>query len=142
MGERLFVGGEFVESTSDRVLVVESPATEEVIAEVPDASPEDIDRAVQAARKAQREWRRVDALERAKLLHECTSRLEASGPKPRALCRLGSTSRREMRRESFSWPTGPTRRPWPPAMPCASSSGKGTSSRPAERALLGALLAR
>lgn len=78
MAERLFIGGEYVESTSDRVIVVENPATEEVMAEVPDASAEDVDRAVQAARKAQREWRRVDALERTELLHECASQLEAA----------------------------------------------------------------
>lgn len=78
MTERLFIGGEYVESSSDRVIPVENPATEEVIAEVPDASAEDVDRAVEAARKAQREWRRVDGLERATLLHECASRLEAT----------------------------------------------------------------
>lgn len=76
MPEKLFIGGEYVDSTSDRVIEVENPATEEVIAEVPDASPEDVDRAVEAARKAQREWRRTDGLERATLLHECARRLE------------------------------------------------------------------
>ncbi len=74
--ERLYIGGEYVESTSSKVIEVENPATEEVIAEVPDASPQDIDRAVEAARKAQREWRRADALQRADLLHECARRLE------------------------------------------------------------------
>src|SRR3990172_1141337 len=74
--ERLFIGGEYVESTSDRAIEVENPATEEVIAEVPDASAGDVDRAVEAARKAQRDWRRVDALARAELLHECAASLQ------------------------------------------------------------------
>jgi betaine-aldehyde dehydrogenase len=73
--EKLFIGGEYIESTSSTALEVENPATEEVIAEVPDASADDVDRAVEAARKAQREWRRVDALERATLLHGCADRL-------------------------------------------------------------------
>ncbi len=73
--ERLYIGGEYVETAGDRVIEVENPATEEVIAEVPDASAEDVDRAVAAARAAQRDWRRRDALERAELLHECAARL-------------------------------------------------------------------
>jgi acyl-CoA reductase-like NAD-dependent aldehyde dehydrogenase len=77
--EKLYIGGEYVESTSSTVTEVENPATEEVIAEVPDASSEDIDRAVDAARRAQREWRRVDTLERAQLLHECADRLAEYG---------------------------------------------------------------
>ena len=76
MPEKLFIGGEYVESSSSRVMEIENPATEEVIAEVPDASAEDVDRAVEAARKAQREWRKTDGLERATLLHECARRLE------------------------------------------------------------------
>jgi acyl-CoA reductase-like NAD-dependent aldehyde dehydrogenase len=76
MPEKLFIGGEYVESSSDRVTEVENPATEEVIAEVPDASADDVDRAVEAARAAQREWRKTDGLERATLLHDCARRLE------------------------------------------------------------------
>lgn len=73
--ESLFIDGEYVPSNSPDVIEVENPATEEVIAEVPDADAADIDRAVQAARRAQREWRLVDGLERAGLLHECADRL-------------------------------------------------------------------
>jgi betaine-aldehyde dehydrogenase len=75
--ERLYIGGEYVESAAQAAIEVENPATEDVIAEVPDASAEDVDRAVGAARKAQREWRRTDGLERAELLHECASQLQA-----------------------------------------------------------------
>ncbi len=46
--ERLYIGGEYVESTSAKAIEVENPASEEVIAEVPDASDADIDRAVGA----------------------------------------------------------------------------------------------
>jgi acyl-CoA reductase-like NAD-dependent aldehyde dehydrogenase len=74
--ERLFIGGEYVNSTAKEVTQIENPATEEVIAEVPDADAGDVDRAVEAARMAQREWRLVDHLERVGLLHECARRLE------------------------------------------------------------------
>ena len=74
--EKLFIGGEYVASSASDVIEVENPATEEVIAEVPDASAADVDRAVGAARRAQREWRQVDGLERASLMHRCAAQLE------------------------------------------------------------------
>jgi betaine-aldehyde dehydrogenase len=49
---RNFIGGEWVDSASGETQQIISPATGEVIAEVPKASAEDVDRAVQAARKA------------------------------------------------------------------------------------------
>ncbi len=72
----MFIDGEYVASDSGRVIEVENPATEEVIAEVPDASTTDVDRAVKAARRAQREWRRLDHLARAEMLHHCAGGLE------------------------------------------------------------------
>jgi acyl-CoA reductase-like NAD-dependent aldehyde dehydrogenase len=74
--EQLFIGGEYVASSTTAPIAVENPATEEVIAEVPDASAADVDRAVEAARRAQREWRLTDGLARVGLLHECAHRLE------------------------------------------------------------------
>src|SRR5438876_4299784 len=74
--ESLFIGGEYVTSRASAAIEVENPATEEVIAEVPDADATDIDRAVEAARRAQREWHLVDGLERVGLLHRCANRLE------------------------------------------------------------------
>lgn len=73
--ESLFIDGEYVQGQSALAIEVENPATEELIAEVPDADAADVDRAVEAARRAQGEWRLVDGLERAGLLHECADRL-------------------------------------------------------------------
>ena len=50
-----FVGGEWVQASSDHVREIVSPVTGEMIAEAPDASSADIDRAVAAARAAQPE---------------------------------------------------------------------------------------
>src|SRR5438309_8162314 len=66
---RNFVGGAWVDSTSDNVRPIVSPVTGETLAEVPDASAEDIDRAVAAARAAQPKWAALSAWDRAKICH-------------------------------------------------------------------------
>jgi acyl-CoA reductase-like NAD-dependent aldehyde dehydrogenase len=50
--ERLFIGGEWVAPSSDSVIEVVSPHSEEVIARVAAPAPKDVDRAVEAARTA------------------------------------------------------------------------------------------
>jgi aminobutyraldehyde dehydrogenase len=62
------VGGEWVESASGETMEVLNPATGETIAEVPRANAEDVDRAVQAAKKALPEWLETTPGERAELL--------------------------------------------------------------------------
>ncbi|AYJ51262.1 aldehyde dehydrogenase [Rhodococcus sp. P1Y] len=68
--DKLFIGGKWVEPSSDKVIEVVSPITEELLATVPEAQPADIDKAVAAARKAFDEgpWPRLTAAERAKYL--------------------------------------------------------------------------
>src|SRR6266705_1812680 len=62
------IGGEWVDSAGGETMEVLNPATAEVIAEVPRASAEDVDRAVQAAKKALPEWLETTPGERAELL--------------------------------------------------------------------------
>ena len=62
------VGGEWVDSASGETREVLNPATGETIAEVPRANAEDVDRAVQAAKKALPEWLETTPGERAELL--------------------------------------------------------------------------
>src|SRR5689334_25239921 len=65
----LFVDGEFVDPTGGRSFKTINPATEEVLAEVGEASAEDVDLAVRAARRAYtRGWSRMSGLERAQYL--------------------------------------------------------------------------
>ena len=64
-----FVGGEWVDSTGDSVRPIVSPVTGETLAEVPDASAADVDRAVAAARAAQPKWAALSAWDRAKICH-------------------------------------------------------------------------
>jgi betaine-aldehyde dehydrogenase len=62
-----------------RTIPVINPATEEQLAEIPAASADQVERSVQAARRAYESWRRVPATERAALLHEVASRTRAAG---------------------------------------------------------------
>jgi acyl-CoA reductase-like NAD-dependent aldehyde dehydrogenase len=64
-----FIGGEWVESTGTNVRQIVSPVTGETLAEVPDASAEDVDRAALAARKAQPGWAALSAWDRAAICH-------------------------------------------------------------------------
>jgi aminobutyraldehyde dehydrogenase len=62
------IGGEWVDSSGGGTMEVVNPATGEVIAEVPAATAEDVDRAVQAAKKALVEWRETTPGERSEFL--------------------------------------------------------------------------
>ncbi|MGH3027488.1 MAG: aldehyde dehydrogenase family protein, partial [Gaiellaceae bacterium] len=65
----LYIGGELVEPTSGEYFPTLSPASEEVLAEVGQAGPEDVDLAVQAARDAyDNGWSTISPAERAKYL--------------------------------------------------------------------------
>ena len=66
--QKMFVGGEFVDSTSGETMEVLNPATGEVIAEVPRGTAEDVERAVDAARKAWGEWQGKTPKDRMELL--------------------------------------------------------------------------
>ncbi|MGW2218274.1 aldehyde dehydrogenase family protein [Nonomuraea sp. NPDC001684] len=63
----LFINGEFVDGSGSPFKTV-NPATEEKLAEVASASSDDVDRAVQAARKAFGVWSALPGAERAKYL--------------------------------------------------------------------------
>jgi betaine-aldehyde dehydrogenase len=72
-----WIDAELREARSGDTLTIENPATEEPIATVPRSGAADIADAVVAARRAQQHWRRVPAIERAKLLHEVAARIRA-----------------------------------------------------------------
>ncbi|MFF6875731.1 aldehyde dehydrogenase family protein [Streptomyces sp. NPDC012474] len=64
----LFIDGEFVEAADGKVFKTVSPSTEEVLSEIARAGSEDVDRAVQAARRAFEKWSALPGAERAKYL--------------------------------------------------------------------------
>src|SRR5256712_4013743 len=74
-----FVGGEWVDAAGGETMEVLNPATGETIAEVPRSSAEDVDRAVQAAKKALPEWLETTPGERAEMLLKLADALDQHG---------------------------------------------------------------
>ena len=73
----LFINGEFVEPKSGKRFVTINPATEEPLALVAEAGPEDVALAVEAARDAsQHRWRELPGAERAKYLYRIARQLQ------------------------------------------------------------------
>ncbi|MFI7101272.1 aldehyde dehydrogenase family protein [Streptomyces sp. NPDC050161] len=64
----LFIDGEFAPGADGKVFKTTSPSSEEVLSEVAQANTADVDRAVQAARKAFEKWSALPGAERAKYL--------------------------------------------------------------------------
>ena len=80
--EEIFINGEFVENTSGNWIPVYDPSTEEVIAEIPDASVADVDKAIEAARYAFDEggWPQTTAQERGRILFRIAEKIRAEAP--------------------------------------------------------------
>ncbi|AIE60072.1 aldehyde dehydrogenase family protein [Bacillus methanolicus] len=76
--KKLYINGQFVESTSKKTFDTYNPATGEVLASVFEAGPEDIDLAVKAARKAFDEgpWSKMSAAERSRLMYKLADLME------------------------------------------------------------------
>ncbi|MER6839538.1 aldehyde dehydrogenase family protein [Streptomyces platensis] len=64
----LFIDGEFTPASDGKVFKTVSPSSEEVLSEVAQATGDDVDRAVTAARKAFEKWSALPGAERAKYL--------------------------------------------------------------------------
>ncbi|MDH6286386.1 aldehyde dehydrogenase [Rhodococcus opacus] len=77
--DKLFIGGRWVRPASERTFEVISPATEELVARVPEGVEEDIDAAVNAAREAfdKGPWPRMALEERIAVLRKLSAELAA-----------------------------------------------------------------
>jgi aldehyde dehydrogenase (NAD+) len=75
---QLFVGGRWEPSSNGKTFPTVNPATEEVLAEVSEGTAEDVDRAVQAARRALESgpWATMDARDRGAMLHRLADAIE------------------------------------------------------------------
>lgn len=67
---KLLIGGQWIDSASGKTFDTVNPATEEVTAKIAEAGPEDVEKAVAAARRAYDEgpWPKMAASERGKVL--------------------------------------------------------------------------
>ncbi|HRL12591.1 MAG TPA: CoA-acylating methylmalonate-semialdehyde dehydrogenase [Aggregatilineales bacterium] len=71
-----YIGGQWVESETRDYVPVHNPATGEVLAECPESTAGDVDRAVQAARDAFDEWRSTPILSRSQYMYRFKTLLE------------------------------------------------------------------
>jgi lactaldehyde dehydrogenase/glycolaldehyde dehydrogenase len=71
----MYIGGQWVDSSSSGEIEVLNPTNEEVIAVVPDANVEDGRRALEAARDAQPAWAALPAVQRGEYLMRFTAKL-------------------------------------------------------------------
>lgn len=74
----LYINGEYVKAENDNTFDVVNPATEELIGKVSEATEGDIDKAVQAARRAfdEGEWTKMEASERSHIIYKFANLLE------------------------------------------------------------------
>ena len=63
-----YIGGEWVESASDKTETVVNPATGEVLAVVPLSTKKDVDHAIQAANETFKTWSQTSVTKRARIL--------------------------------------------------------------------------
>jgi acyl-CoA reductase-like NAD-dependent aldehyde dehydrogenase len=71
-----FIGGDWAEATGEDSREILSPVSGEKLADVPNASEEDIARAARAAKEAQPAWAAATAWERAKVCHAIADLIE------------------------------------------------------------------
>lgn len=69
-----FINGRF-ESVGGEGIPVLNPARDTVISEIPDSSPEAVDQAVAAAKKAQAAWEKLPAIQRAGYLRQISAKI-------------------------------------------------------------------
>ncbi|MDJ0716529.1 MAG: aldehyde dehydrogenase family protein [Prochloraceae cyanobacterium] len=77
---KLLINNQWVESASGKRFETINPATGEVICDVAEADAADVDKAVEAARKAfnSRDWREMPACKRGELLYKLADLIEAN----------------------------------------------------------------
>ncbi|NMG45283.1 aldehyde dehydrogenase [Aromatoleum toluvorans] len=72
---RNFIDNQFVDSEGGATIEVRNPANNELLGVVPASTQADVDRAVEAARRAQPAWERLPAIERANHLRRIANRI-------------------------------------------------------------------
>src|SRR2546425_7448022 len=74
---QMYINGEWVASKSNKTFPVYDPASEEIIAQVPDSNAEDVNRAVAAAKAAYEEgpWAQTTAQERGRVLFRLAEKI-------------------------------------------------------------------
>jgi betaine-aldehyde dehydrogenase len=83
---QLFIDGQWVDAESGKTFTTPNPATGQTLAEVAEADKADIDKAVQAARRAyEGKWSRMSARDRGRLLYKLSQLIEENSKELAAL---------------------------------------------------------
>lgn len=77
----MFIDGSWVTSTSGETIDIINPSTEEVYAKVQNGTVAEAVQALEAAEKAQKEWKKVPARKRAELLYKFADEIKANADK-------------------------------------------------------------
>src|SRR5256885_1178248 len=75
--DKLYIDGEWVDPAGTETIDVVNASTEEVMGRIPQGTPEDVDRAVAAARRAFETWSQTEMAERAEMLRAIAAGLAA-----------------------------------------------------------------
>jgi betaine-aldehyde dehydrogenase len=80
MNDRMYINGEFVEASNRQTRDIYNPATGEAIAQTPEATPADVEKAIQSARRAFDEgaWREATAQHRGRILFRIAEAVKAN----------------------------------------------------------------
>jgi aldehyde dehydrogenase (NAD+) len=79
MQTKLFINGSFVDASAPATIPVVNPYDNSVICDIAEARAEDIDAAVEAANKAQKDWARTDASQRGRILLKLADAIDEEG---------------------------------------------------------------
>ena len=74
---QMYINGQFCESSNGQWIEVLNPSTEEVISRQPEGTIDDVNRALDAARAAQKAWGKTPAIERAQYLLKFAAGIKA-----------------------------------------------------------------
>src|SRR5688500_11680759 len=75
--DKIYIDGAWVPSTGKGTIDVVNSTTEEVMGRIPEGTPDDVDKAVAAARKAFESWSQTSVEERGKYLSRIAEGLQA-----------------------------------------------------------------
>lgn len=73
-----YINGKFVDEKTQTEIEVRNPATNELLAYIPESSSESVDEAVSSSRKAQSAWEKMPAIKRAVHLRAVSSKIRAN----------------------------------------------------------------
>ncbi|WP_431802093.1 aldehyde dehydrogenase [Halobacillus andaensis] len=73
---KLYINGQYTESSGEEWIDIVNPATEEVISKTPKGTSQDVDHAVEAAFQAQKEWELTPNIERGKMVRKLGDEIE------------------------------------------------------------------